>query len=343
MSDANEIKKPRTILTGIKPTGAPHLGNLLGAIKPALSLMENAGPQDKIFYFIADYHALTSLKDPKKFNEHVYDVAATWLALGLDPKRSYFYRQSDIPEIFELSWILGCFTAKGDMNRAHAYKAIVQENETKGESDLDAGVNMGLYSYPVLMAADILLYETNLVPVGKDQVQHIEIARNIAGRINALFPKTLVLPEAMVPPNAATVPGLDGRKMSKSYDNTIPLFLEAKQLQKLINKIKTDSLPPEAPKDPETSNIFQIYREFATQEQVTALRQRYEQGIGWGEAKLALFEVLDAYLKEPRERYKDLMANKDEVDRILKEGAEKTREIAAANLNKIKKVLGIFR
>ncbi|WP_437981920.1 tryptophan--tRNA ligase [Sorangium sp. So ce117] len=337
-----------TVLTGIKPTGTPHLGNFVGAIKPALAL---AGTASNALYFVADYHALNIIHDAQKLRSLVHEVAATWLALGLDPEKVIFYRQSDVPEIFELSWILSCFTAKGLMNRAHAYKAAVAKNMesragassaagAEDSDDLDAGINMGLYGYPVLMAADILLFKTNVVPVGKDQVQHIEIARDIAQRFNAIYGPTLVLPEARISAETAVIPGLDGRKMSKSYDNTIALFLPPEKLRKTIFKYKTDSSPPSEPKDPNTSPLFHLYREFSTPEEAEALRGRYQSGIGWGEAKEAVFEVLNRALEEPRRRYADFMANPARVDALLLEGAQRARALAGPTLHEVRRAIG---
>ncbi|MGK4001844.1 tryptophan--tRNA ligase [Sorangium sp. So ce1036] len=334
----------RTVLTGIKPTGTPHLGNYVGAIKPALALAKAAA---SALYFVADYHALTIIHDARKLRDSVQEVAATWLALGLDPTKVAFYRQSDVPETFELAWILSCFTAKGLMNRAHAYKAAVARNlESRGGAagvddidDLDAGINLGLYSYPVLMAADILLFKTNVVPVGKDQAQHIEIARDIAQRFNAIYGPILVLPEARIDADTAVIPGLDGRKMSKSYDNIIPLFSPPERLRKLIFKYKTDSSPPSEPKDPDTSTLFHLYREFATPEETEALRGRYRSGIGWGEAKEAVFEVLSRTLEEPRRRYAELMADPARVDALLTEGAARAREMAQGTIQETRRAV----
>lgn len=267
------------VLTGIKPTGKVHLGNYIGAIKPALQL---AGASDcTALYFIADYHGLTFIQDRDEFRNLSHGIAATWLALGLDPERVVFYRQSDVPEIFELHWILSCLTSKGLMNRAHAYKAIHEQNIQAGV-DADTGVNMGLYTYPVLMAADILLFQSDKVPVGKDQIQHVEIARDIAEGFNRIYGDTFKLPDYRVDENTSVIPGLDGRKMSKSYNNTIPLFETPEKLKKLISKIKTDSTPPQEPKDPDTSNIFLLYKEFAAPAQVQDFRKQYLSGISWG-------------------------------------------------------------
>lgn len=328
----------KTILTGIKPTGMIHLGNLLGAIRPAIEMSHAvATDEQQSIYFIADYHALTSMRDPEQFKEHVYSVAATWIALGLDPDKSIFYKQSDVPEIFELQWMLSCMTPKGDMNRAHSYKDKVQKN-IADEKDQDQGVNMGLFSYPVLMAADILLYNSDLVPVGKDQVQHVEIARSIAQRINEYFGEgTLIEPQEVLQEGGSYIPGLDGRKMSKSYENTIPLWVPEKKLKKLINKIKTDSSDPDSPKNPDDSLIMDIYKLFATPEQIQAEEQKYRDGIGWGYAKADLFNVVNAYLAEPREKYNALMADKTQLDKILAQGAIKARVIASDTMKRIRK------
>jgi tryptophanyl-tRNA synthetase len=332
----------RRILTGIKPTGTPHVGNYLGAIRPALRSADD--PALEACYFIADYHALTTVHDRTDLDRLIHEVAATWLACGLDPARTLFYRQSAVPEIFELAWILSCFTSKGWMNKAHAYKARVAEAEAAGDADVDAGISMGVYSYPVLMAADILAFDTHLVPVGKDQVQHIEIARDIAQRLNHTYKADLlVLPAAAVDDNVATVPGLDGRKMSKSYDNTIPLFAPPKQLKKAIGRMVTDSSPPEAPKDPETSTIFQLYRLFASQEDTDNLRRRYAAGIGWGDAKAELFRVVDEQVTAPRTRYDELMADRARVDALLADGARRARAIAGPVLQRVRRAVGIDR
>lgn len=330
----------KIILTGVKPTGQPHIGNYLGAIRPAIRLAKQPGV--KTFLFIADYHSLTTVHDPQELRDMVYEVAATWLACGLDPRTTSFYRQSAIPEIFELAWILSCFTPKGLMNRAHAYKAKVQENQEHGKEDPDFGVNMGLYNYPILMAADILMFNANEVPVGEDQVQHLEIARDIAQKFNREYGEILHLPKFVVQ-NMKLVPGLDGRKMSKSYDNHIPLFLESPKMRKLIMKIKTDSLPPEAPKDPSSSIIFDIFKEFASESEVADLKARYEKGIGWGEAKEALFNVVEREVQGARSEYQRWMNNRDEIDRMLEGGAREARVHAQQLLRKIRVVTGIDR
>jgi tryptophanyl-tRNA synthetase len=326
----------KTVLTGIKPTGEVHLGNLLGAIKPAIE-MSHSEQFDRAIYFIADAHALTSVRDPQFFHNSVYEVAATWLALGLDIEKAVFFKQSDIKEVFELTWILNCMTPKGDMNRAHSYKDRVQKN-AQADKDQDYGVNMGLFDYPVLMAADILLYDTSLVPVGKDQVQHVEIARSIAGRCNEYYgDDTLSDPQEVIQETGSYIIGLDGRKMSKSYGNVIPLWGTEKKLKKTINKITTDSTPEDAPKDPDNCTIMELYKLFGTREQVEALEKRYREGIGWGYAKLELFEVINEFLKGPREEFNRLMDNKSEIDEALKSGAEKARLIAQETMIRVRK------
>ncbi len=328
-----------TVLTGITTTGTPHLGNYVGAIRPAIkaSRNDNVAP----FYFLADYHALIKCHDPEMVRKSSLEVAATWLALGLDTSNAVFYRQSDVPEIMELTWILTCVTAKGLMNRAHAYKAAVAENEDGGERDQDKGITMGLFCYPILMAADILMFNAHKVPVGKDQIQHIEMARDIAGRFNHIFGEHFVIPEAVVDENAATLSGLDGRKMSKSYNNTIPLFAPEKKLRKLINKIKTNSLEPGEPKDPDTCTLFSIYQAFATAEEVAEMRQRYAEGIGWGEMKKHLFEYINDEITPARERYEALLQSPEHIEQQLLEGAQKARSISVPLLMEVRKATGI--
>ncbi|CAM2798167.1 tryptophan--tRNA ligase [Paenibacillus sediminis] len=329
----------KIVLTGIKPTGKVHIGNYIGAIKPALQLADN--DDYTALYFIADYHGLTFIQDREQFNQLSYEIAATWLALGLDPERAIFYRQSDVPEIFELSWILACLTPKGLMNRAHAYKAIRELNEQIG-ADLDTGVNMGLFTYPILMSADILLFQSDIVPVGKDQIQHVEIARDIAEHFNRTFGETFKLPNYRVDENTAVIPGMDGRKMSKSYNNTIPLFESSESLLRLIKKMKTDSVPPNEPKDPAQSNIFTLYKEFATEEQVNQMKDRFQSGISWGEAKNELYQVMNSFLEEPRQRYFDLISQPEQIDEILSRGAEKARSLAIPLLERIKQRIGRY-
>ncbi len=326
-------------LTGITTTGAPHLGNYVGAIQPAIAASRRTDVQS--FYFLADYHALVKCQDPALVHRSRLEVAATWLALGLDIDNVIFYAQTDIPEILELTWIITCVTAKGLMNRAHAYKAAVAENLADPNNDPDKAVTMGLFSYPILMAADILMFKAHKIPVGKDQVQHLEMARDIAARFNYLYGEYFVLPEAVVDEKNAVLVGLDGRKMSKSYGNTIPLFEPEKSLRKLIMRIKTNSLPPEAPKDPETCTLFQIYHAFAATEESAAIRERYAQGIGWGEMKQILFERLNAELSEPRQRYYALLEQPDYIEQILKKGAARAREYSAPFLQELRRAVGI--
>lgn len=335
-------KTMKTVLTGVKPTGLIHIGNYLGAMRPAIAMCNQADVRGLLF--IADYHSLTTVHDAETLNHVIYDVTATWLALGLDPQKTLIYRQSDVPETFELQWILSCMSPKGLMNRAHAYKAIVQDNEEKGRGDLDDGVNMGLYNYPILMAADILLFSADEVPVGEDQIQHVEIARDLAEKFNRVFKSEVIkLPKVVVQKESKIVPGLDGRKMSKSYGNTIPIFLEPKKLRKLVMKIKTDSSEPEDPKDPEDSILFDLYKEFASPDQVAEMADKYRNGIGWGYVKQDLFEAMDAVLSGPRQRYNELMNNKDELDQILQEGSSKARERAEELMCKVRTAIGITR
>ncbi len=328
----------QTYLTGITTTGTPHLGNYVGAIRPAIEA--SRVPGNESFYFLADYHAIIKCQDPAVVRQSRQEIAATWLALGLDPDHVTFYRQSDIPEIMELTWILTCQAAKGLMNRAHAYKGVVQSNEESGSADPDKGITMGLFSYPILMTADILMFKATKVPVGKDQVQHLEMARDIAQRFNHHYGNLLVQPEVVVS-EQAVLSGLDGRKMSKSYGNTIPLFETEKKLRKGIMKIKTNSLEPGEPKDTENNTVFEIYKAFANEDQVAGFAQAYLDGIGWGDAKQQLFELINAQLSEPRERYHDLMARPDDVEVILQEGAKKARAISVPYLEQIREAVGI--
>lgn len=329
----------KIVLTGIKPTGDLHVGNYVGAIRPAIELINE--PNIQPVYFIADFHALTTMQNREELHDRTYQIAAAWLAFGLDPEKVLFYRQSDIPEIFELAWILSCQTSKGLLNRAHAYKAKVDDN-IAADRDPDAGVNMGLYNYPVLMAADILMFHTNLVPVGKDQIQHVEIARDIAENFNRTYGETLTLPEALVGEDTAVIPGLDGRKMSKSYGNVIPLFEDEKKLRKHIFKIKTDSKPPEEPKDPNDSTLFDIYRAFATSEEIDAFAKRFKEGIGYGDAKQILFELVNQKLEEPRRIYHELMNDKEKLDKLLVAGAEQARVVASSFMAEIRNKIGRY-
>jgi tryptophanyl-tRNA synthetase len=313
------------VLTGITTSGTPHLGNYVGAIRPTVAASRTPGTQN--FYFLADMHALIKVQDPVKVQRSTLDIAASWLACGLEPDndRVWFYRQSEIIEIPELTWFLTCVAGKGILNRAHAYKAAVDKNRTEGEDD-DFGITAGLFMYPVLMAADILVFNAHKVPVGRDQIQHIEMARDFAQRFNHLYGDLLVLPEAAVEEHVATLPGLDGRKMSKSYDNTIPLFCSREQLKKLIFSIVTDSRAPGEAKETEGSALFQLYQAFASTEETTAMRAAFADGIGWGDAKQALFERIDAELSPMRERYNELMAQPQKIEDMLRQGAVVARE-----------------
>ncbi len=327
------------VLTGITTTGIPHLGNYAGAIRPAIEASKN--PNTESFLFLADYHALIKCQEPERIHESVRAIAATWLACGLDPERVTFYRQTDVPEITELTWVLTTVTAKGLMNRAHAYKAAVQDNIDDDNADPDRGITMGLFAYPILMAADILMFNGEKIPVGKDQTQHIEMARDIAQRFNYLFGETFTLPEAVIDEAGMIIPGLDGRKMSKSYNNTIPLFEGEKKFRKLINKIKTNLLEPGEPKDPNDSALFDIYAAFATQDQIADMRKQYENGIAWGEMKKVLFEFLNEELKDKRELYNTLMDDPAQLDEILKRGAEKARDYSVPLMADVRKKVGI--
>ena len=326
------------VLTGITTSGTPHLGNYAGAIRPAIAASRRPGVES--FYFLADYHALVKVQDPARVQRSTLEIAASWLAAGLDSNKVWFYRQSDIPEIPELTWLLTCVASKGLLNRAHAYKAAVDRNAAEGE-DPDAGVNAGLYMYPVLMAADLLMFGAHRVPVGRDQVQHIEMARDFAARFNHLYGEHFVMPSAVIDEAVATLPGLDGRKMSKSYDNTIPLFAPSDQLRKLIFGIVTDSLPPGARKRSEGSALFQIYQAFASEAQSAQMRQAYADGIGWGDAKQALFELIDAVVAPMRERYEDLMSRPIEIEAVLHEGAIKARRIATPFIAELRHAVGL--
>ncbi len=329
------------VLTGITTTGAPHLGNYAGAIRPAIAASNNDDVRP--FYFLADYHALIKCHEPERVRQSSREIAATWLALGLDTSNAVFYRQSDVPEILELTWMLTCVTAKGLMNRAHAYKAAVQENEEGGGADPDKGINMGLFSYPILMAADILMFNANKVPVGKDQIQHIEMARDIASRFNHIYGEHFALPEAVVEDNAATLLGLDGRKMSKSYNNTIPLFETEKKFRKLINKIKTNSLEPGEPKETEGCTLFGIYQAFSTPSELEDIRKAYAEGISWGEMKKILFEKLNEEIAPARERYVALMQAPDHIEEQLQEGAKKAREMSTPFIEQLRESVGIAK
>ena len=327
----------KTVLTGIKPTGTPHLGNLVGAIKPVIDMSNKAS---KSYIFIADLHALNAVRDSDLIKKWTNEVAATFLALGLDTQKTVFFRQSDVPEIYKLTVMLTNVTSKGLMNRAHAYKAVSTENVDNGNAP-DAGINMGLYTYPILMAADILLYNTDVVPVGQDQKQHVEMARDIAGSFNHIYNnEVLVVPEPVIPKATSAIPGLDGRKMSKSYENHIPIFAEPKKLKKSIMRIVTDSKRPEDPKDPDDSTIYQLYQHFAPKDKAEAMREQFTKGgLGYGDAKKMLFEMINANLEEPRLKYYDLLAHPEKIDTVLEDGAKRAQIVAVETVNKVSKAM----
>lgn len=325
-------------LTGITTSGTPHLGNYVGSIRP--SVRASLRPDVESFYFLADYHALIKIGEPARIQRSTLEIAASWLAAGLDPERVVFYRQSDVPEIPELTWFLTCVTGKGVLNRAHAYKASVDKNTSAG-ADPDSDVTAGLFMYPVLMGADILMFNAHKVPVGRDQIQHIEMARDMANSFNHRYGEHFVPPEAAIEDDVATLPGLDGRKMSKSYDNTIPLFTPRDQLKKLIAGIVTDSAAPGEPKATEGSALFQIYQAFATVEETAALRQAYADGIAWGDAKQILFERIDREIAPMRETYLALMADPGKIETILMAGAAKARLIATPFIGRLREAVGL--
>ena len=325
-------------LTGITTTGTPHLGNYVGAIRPTVQASRRPGTQN--FYFLADYHALIKCDEPARIQRSTLEIAACWLAAGLDPEHVYFYRQSDIPEIPELTWFLTCVTGKGLLNRAHAYKAQVDKNTAAGQ-DPDTDVTAGLFMYPVLMAADIVMFNAHKVPVGRDQVQHLEMARDMASSFNHLYGEHFTLPEAQIDETVATLPGLDGRKMSKSYDNTIALFGPREQMKKQIFSIVTDSRAPGEPKDTEGSALFQIYQAFADEAETAALRKAYAEGIAWGDAKQVLFERIDREIAPMRQRYDELVRDPAQIERILKRGADKARAIATPFLGRLRHAVGL--
>ena len=327
----------QVVLTGIKPTGTPHIGNYFGVIKRAIEMSQNT-EYDR-FYFIADYHALNSLKNADDMKKYYKEIACTWLACGLDPEKVMFYRQSQIPETFELCWILMNVTPKGLMDRAHAYKAVVQDNETAGK-DPDDGVNMGLYNYPILMAADILLFNTKFVPVGRDQKQHVEMARDIAKYFNKKYGYTLVVPNEMIEERTATIVGLDGRKMSKSYGNQLPLFADEVALKKLIAGIKTDSSLPTEPKSTDCT-LFEYIKLFGTEEKIAEMEKRFAEGISWADAKKELFEIANSYLKPMRDRYNRYMENFEDVELLLQKGEKQAREIAKETIARVRKAIGV--
>ena len=331
--------KSRTrVLTGITTTGTPHLGNYVGAIRPTVQASRDLSTDG--FYFLADYHALIKCDEPARIQRSTLEIAASWIASGLDPDKVTFYRQSDIPEIPELTWLLTCVTGKGVLNRAHAYKAAVDKNNAAGH-DTDADVTAGLFMYPVLMGADILMFKAHKVPVGRDQIQHIEMARDMASSFNHLYGEHFVLPEAVIEESVALLPGLDGRKMSKSYDNTIPLFAPAAQMRKQIAAIVTDSKAPGEPKATEGSALFQIYQAFANAEETAAMARAYTEGIGWGDAKQMLFERIDREIAPMREHYQSLIDNPAQMDKILLAGAEKARQLATPFMRELRHAVGL--
>ncbi len=327
-------------LTGITTSGTPHLGNYVGSIRPAVR--HSKAPGVESFYFLADYHALIKTDDPARIQRSTLEIAASWLAAGLDPSHVTFYRQSDVPEIPELCWLLTCVTGKGVLNRAHAYKASVDKNTAAGV-DPDADVTAGLFMYPVLMGADILMFNAHKVPVGRDQIQHIEMARDMAASFNHRYGEHFVPPQAEIEASVATLPGLDGRKMSKSYDNTIALFSSREQLKKLIASIKTDSRAPGEPKDTEDSALFQIYQAFASEEETAKLRQAYADGIAWGDAKTILFERIDQEIAPMRAAYEDYLAHPEKVEALLLAGAAKARAIATPFMAQLRSAVGLRR
>ena len=325
----------KIVLTGIKPTGTPHVGNYVGALKPLIAQSQT----QKTFMFIADLHALNLIHDATQIKQHTYEITAMLVALGLNLDNAILFRQSDIDEIYQLNTLLTNVTPKGLMNRAHSYKAAMDKNIANGD-DVDAGINMGLYTYPILMTADILLYNSDIVPVGADQKQHVEFARDIAGYFNHIYGETFKLPTPVIGRETGLIPGLDGRKMSKSYDNTIPLMAPEKDLKKKIMRIITDSKTPEEAKNPDESTIYQLYKHFASETEVAEFAEMFRRGgMGYGTAKTILFEKVNAVLSAPRTEYERLMANTDEIEQILKRGAERAKPVAMETLARVKKAM----
>ena len=333
------MEKKQTVLTGITTSGTPHLGNLVGAILPAIQA--SSEKQNKSFLFLADYHSLIKNTDSELTHASSFEIAACWLACGLDPREVVFYRQSDISHIFELAWILGCMTSKGLLNRAHAYKAALAENEIAGSSDSDKGITMGLYNYPILMAADILMFNADIVPVGQDQKQHIEMTRDIALRFNHHYGELLTPPEAQISETTGILPGLDGRKMSKSYNNTIPIFLDEKKLKKSVMKIKTNSLEPGEPKDSSTCTVFSLYKAISSESDLNELQSQYDKGIAWGEAKTILFDRLNEFLKPYKNEYDRIIEDRGYVEQVLMDGANTAKEVSTPLIEKIRSAVGI--
>jgi len=330
------LSTKKRVLTGITTSGIPHIGNLAGAILPAIKASQNKSTES--FLFLADYHSLIKNNDPELTHTSSFEIAACWLACGLDPEEVIFYRQSDIPHIMELTWVLGCLTSKGLMNRAHAYKAAVAENK---KEDPDKGITMGLFNYPILMAADILMFNADMVPVGQDQKQHVEMTRDIALRFNHHYGEVFTVPDVSIEEDAGTLPGIDGRKMSKSYKNIIPIFLNKDDLRKRVMKIKTDSKEPGEPKEIEESSIFNIYRAFASEKLTTELTNKYKEGIAWGEAKELLLELLEEKISPLRKDYEVLIDDRAGLEKILLSGAEKALDVSTPIINKVRQAVGI--
>ena len=326
----------KRILTGITTTGIPHIGNYIGAIRPAIKL---AMETDESFFFLADYHSIIKNKNPSEIKSSVKNIALAWLCCGLDPKKTLFYKQSDVPEILELTWVLNCVSSKGLMNRAHAYKAAISENELEP----DKGINMGLFSYPILMAADILMFDSTHVPVGSDQIQHMEMTRDIAQRFNHLYKPILTVPESIIQDKEKVVPGIDGRKMSKSYNNVIPLLGTEKELKKSIMKIVTNSLEPGEPKDTDNCSVYELYKNFADENEVNEFKKSYEEGIAWGEAKELLFSKINKELEPIRSSYNELVNNNDYINDVLSDGSKKARQIAEDKMSQIRDAIGITK
>ena len=335
----NELSYKRRVLTGITTSGIPHIGNLAGAILPAIEASKD--PATKSFLFLADYHSLIKNNDSDLTHTSSFDIAACWLACGLDHEKVIFYRQSDIPHIMELAWVLGCLTAKGLLNRAHAYKSAVSENEARNKKDSEKGITMGLFNYPILMSADILIFNANIVPVGQDQKQHVEMTRDIASRFNHLYGEIFTIPEASIEKDKGILPGIDGRKMSKSYENIIPIFLNKDELRKKVMKIKTDSKEPGEPKNSENSTVFNLYRAFASAKDTEEFKKSFEEGISWGEAKEILFSLLEDSIRPYKENYQELIKDPLSLEKILLSGAEKALDISLPIIKQVRKAVGI--
>lgn len=328
-----------SVITGITPSGSPHLGNYIGAINPGLNLVKKSNV--KSYFFIADYHSLINIQDRELRKKYVYEVASTWLACGLETKEVIFYKQSDISEILELYWIISSITAKGLLNRNHAYKAYVEKNVANKIKDIDSNISMGLFNYPILMAADILIFDSTLVPIGVDQVQHIEITRDIAHRFNYIYKKDIFVLPKYLTLSKATVRGLDGKKMSKSYNNTIPLFTSSKILYQKIMKVITNSQSSNEPKETQNCTLFELYRNFASSNDINELKKMYEIGTGWKDIKQIVFEKINMTLNPMREKYEYFISNPKIVDSYLEIGASKAKILAQKKLMAIKETIGI--